>query len=500
MLSIGLLAACETGGQPSQFDGVSVYCFDDNENNQIVVHNGTQFEAVPPQYAPFTTLDGLQVCIRPPDDPAPFDYVNDWVGGGGGGDTGGTGGGSANISYPIIEAALRQRCSERCVARHDKQSGGVEYLPDGSGPYPVCEDSNWTQIITQAWHPSYGLNCIVGKSGWLVGDGSEVDWDLAPWPGPQSLPVDCDLNGDCTDYFWASLADFIMPLSGIGPIAPETRRADYLASDVGSMDLAIVIDPQQSPTAGPNDMQPVHGIAEYSAADCGQAACPLYLGNLFGTGPNAWEVDLAFDDGNGGTVVLPKSLRDVQLDLMQSVMGVRRMSDGVVAFGEGTVHMQLSFTVESCPTCDPTGDGPYTIMVENKEVLFGFFNPIPTLAGHASPAFEINLSFPFQSGFIAVNVYVEPDEHPPEAGHTLPASRRCNDPDGYLLPPSALASVDPDLDLAFQYWVVDGLFHDPSEPIPVGQHTIAVEAWDSRGAVHRSETTNFTVSQSTICM
>jgi hypothetical protein len=90
-------------------------------------------------------------------------------------------------------------------------------------------------------------------------------------------------------------------------------------------------------------------------------------------------------------------------------------------------------------------------------------------------------------GSAQLTVTVVPDEHPPTADHDLGATEECDVSTGLLLDGARSYSTDPDNDVVFELWSVDGVPCGHDCVVPAGSHLIGLEAHDSRGAVHRMD-------------
>lgn len=225
---------------------------------------------------------------------------------------------------------------------------------------------------------------------------------------------------------------------------------------------------------GVDDTQPLYGMAEYSATSCGDDVCPFFLANLSAYNTTeTWDVRVDTPVGR-----IKKQISDVQIDLLQSTLGVYNTSLDVIAFVPGSLRMRAQFTVSSCANCDHTGDGVHAFIVENDDYVF---------AEYDAGALTIDHDFAMQTGGTAtLTVTVVPDEQPPTAGHDLAATEYADDPpNGLILDASRSLSSDPDSDIVVEYWWVDGVAMEHGDVLPYGSHAVSIEAHDARGAVHR---------------
>lgn len=175
---------------------------------------------------------------------------------------------------------------------------------------------------------------------------------------------------------------------------------------------------------------------------------------------------------------MPKLISDVQIDLLQSTLGVQNMALDVVAFAPGALRMRAQFTVSSCSSCDNTGDGVHAFIVENDNYVF---------AAYDNGALTIEHEFSMQTGGTAtLTIAVVPNEYPPTAIHDLQATELADDKKGLIIDEAHSLSSDPDDDISIEFWWVDGVAVDHGGVIPPGSHTVSIEARDARGAVHRT--------------
>jgi hypothetical protein len=389
--------------------------------------------------------------------------------------------------YPEIDREIRTACSKKCK----EQSAGEPDLL-----YPalekVCEDGNWT---AQQTGPDYtptthGYQCIVPKPlNEDDPDGSLIPWDLVG--GPSSpVPVACDLDDDCADWFYPSIGRFIRTPGSAHMIDPETRFAHYLGIDGSGSQLTL--DPGQ----GTPDTQPLYGIAEYTAIDCldptGAPAdvCPFYLANLMAYNTtSSWNLRLVMTSGPPRN----KEISDVQIDLLQSTLGVHHKSLDKVAFAPGALRMRVEFEVAGNQSL---GNGTHVYLVENEDDVFADYDDGELTISHA---------FAFQNGTATLSVTVVPDEHPPLAAHDLGGVEACDvyQPSpwgGLLLDQTRSLSTDPDDDIVLEIWWVDGEPCGHGCVVPVGSHVVSLEAHDSRGAVHRTADHSIEVQSGSACI
>ena len=367
-----------------------------------------------------------------------------------------------NGEYPTVDAALRAECTAQC-----------ENKPSPSGVPYNCQDADWVAARTyNGWDPSDGYNCM-GAADLNVDDpdGSGIDWSVAGGLSTQQ-PLECDLDEDCSDWFIPNTRSFVLTPGEATLIEPETRGAQFLGVEGNGSELQIDMP---GVGVGVDDTENLYGQAEYSAVDCGHDVCPFYLANLsaFNT-TDSWDIDIAISSSSS----LPKSISNVQIDLLQSTLGVHNLALGKVAFAPGALRLQVQLTVDSCSNCGSFGNGTHVAVVENQDVVF---------ADYDDGDLDIRHSFPLQLGSATLEITVEAVERPPVAAHDISSTEVCNDPDGLRLRPSRSLSTDPDDDIVFERWLVDGAPCGSECVVPLGAHEVVLEATDSRGAIDQSE-------------
>ncbi|MEX1362751.1 MAG: hypothetical protein AB1Z98_06465 [Nannocystaceae bacterium] len=372
-----------------------------------------------------------------------------------------------NEGYPAIDDEIREQCTAQCNSNQ---------FNTAAGPQEVCEDANWSAVRTLAgWDTTVGYNCqVTGEPVGLDPDGSDVPWQLVG--GSFSpMPLDCSLDGSygesCASWFYPHVGAWVLTPGSANFIEPETRFADYLGVEGSGSQLELDMFGSGS---GVDDTEPLYGMAEYTGVDCGEDVCPFFLANLtaYNTA-DTWEVRVDTPAGR-----IPKLVTDVQIDLMQSTLGIRNMALDVVAFAPGALRLRAEFKVSSCSSCDSTSDGVHGFLLENEDYVFAHYD---------DGALTISHEFSMQSGGTAMlTVAVVPDEHPPTAIHDLGTTELADHVDGLVLDQARSQSVDPDDDIVFESWWVDGVAVGHGGVIPVGNHEVSLEARDARGAVHRT--------------
>jgi hypothetical protein len=204
--------------------------------------------------------------------------------------------------------------------------------------------------------------------------------------------------------------------------------------------------------------------------------CPFFLANLTAYNTSSsWTIVVETAAGR-----LLKELSNVQIDLLQSTLGVHHRGLDKVAFAPGALQLRVEFDVDTASGSNQTGNGTHIYVIENDEYVF---------ADYDGGSLELAHDFPFQGGDATLSLTVDAIEHPPVADHDLAAVESCDNmtPEGLVLDQSRSLSADPDDDIVLEIWWIDGTPCGHGCVVPLGSHAVAIEAHDARGAVHRSE-------------
>lgn len=441
--------------------------YDCNSDDVVCYNDGTYEVQYCKRYSNpdlVNSFPGVTICVGD-DFPAPVDLQNDWVSG----------------SYPSIETEIRDACTDRCLAQNVvNEAQWTNVQPELT---PQCDPAAWTPITTGNWQPGYSPNCFVADSP-NVDDpfGTFIDWSSAGGPpDPQTLP--CSLTDDCADLFYPHVRAHVVSPGQGQVIEPETRSARALAVDDGSSMLAVDMS-----GAGPgvDDAESLQGFAEYSTVDCGAEVCPFYLANLVAyNSTDEWNLRVESSIGR-----MHKNLSDVQIDLLQSTLGVHHMELDKVAFAPGAIRLQVKLTVGSCRDCSTLGNGDRVVVVENVDTVF---------ADYVDGSLFIDHDFPVQGGTASLSLGLVTVESAPVAQHDVGSTESCNHPEGLILDASRSFTTDPDGDLESEMWWVDGEPCMHGCVVPLGSHTVSLEAQDARGAVDRTADSTVNVAATPSC-
>jgi hypothetical protein len=336
---------------------------------------------------------------------------------------------------------------------------------------PKCVDEDWSGIQTlNGWESADEFNCPVAYSmNQSDPTGYDIPWQLVG--GTAYTETSCDLTDDCFEEFFPSVRPYTKrPRADF--IEPDSSTAHFVGVEDAGTELQI--DTAWGSGAGYDDTEPLVGWAEYTAVDCGEDVCPFYLANLGAYGSETWEIVVLSQVGK-----LAKKIGDIQIDLVQSTLGVQHMSLGKVAFPPGALSLHVSLNVGSCSTCDEFGDGVHATVLKNVDYVF---------ADYDDGELRITHTFPFQgTGTATLTLNILPAEHPPVADHDLQATEQCDDLGELLIDGTRSTSSDPDNDIVSEFWMVDGDFVGESGHVPVGSHLVSIIVEDGRGAFDQAE-------------
>lgn len=379
-------------------------------------------------------------------------------------------------SWPIHEPSLayiRKYCTEKCTE-----------IGAQNGQQYTCDEINWiifgydgvnkvfSKVLATALEDPGALNCNPELGRWKRSPaGSKVvQGDSALWPS-DSVIIDlaCATVQSCAALFDENIMGHLAQ-SSFTPPGNDEADADYLATaGIGSSTLMLRIANSDNPSQGSN---PVAGRIEYTALDCGQPTCPLYLGNLTVTNTShSW--DLHTEALNADVEVTNLHVR-----LRGPTLGVWRPATGEIYFDEQMLDLRVDFDLAVAGEPAST----VTKYVTNDAGLFG--------VRRGNNAIEwMNLSM--REGDLeayATLHYDSVDGSPPVASFSLPSTVVLGQSDAGLLVSSIPEnSTDPDGDLVWKQWLIDDQQVGSGYVILPGLHTIRREVRDSRSAFDAQE-------------
>ena len=320
-----------------------------------------------------------------------------------------------------------------------------------------CEVEGLTGAVSLQFGEGPGdLTCERAKFRNADADGSSIDWLSAP---TSRDPLDCDLNGDCCLDFTADICPFLNEADLTSTLG---KSGDYVGLSDGTSELELDF-PDPDVGADADDTHSLQVEAEYTAHPCPEETCPFYLGHLLADGDGAvWEIKIS--------KVIRKEISNLQVELVQPVLGVWSPLDGATAFQEGALALRVQFDLEG-PVVK-TDDGHYDLIVTNEATVGTF----------TDGAFSLVTSFPVDEGTGTLTLDVQPALVPPVAALNLPATLECDAWGGWVSDDSLIASFDPDAGVLFDVLVIDGAFSLPGTLVPLGAHSFSVRSENDRGA------------------
>jgi hypothetical protein len=362
-------------------------------------------------------------------------------------------------------------------------TGVCSYIGEGSGKPYTCANENWvifgydgiskifSKALATVLEDPGALNCHPpGKRKRSPAESNVVQDDSVLWPSDSS-PIDlaCSTIQSCAELFDVNVLGHLVQSSPTPP-GHDEAEADYLVTaGINSSTLWLRIDNPVNPSQGSN---PVEGRVEYTALVCGQPTCPLYLGNLTITNTSdAW--DLHSEELNADVEVT-----NLQARLRDPTLGVWRPATGEVYFDGQMLDLRVDFDV-AVADYPPVAITKY---VTNDGGLLG--------VRHGDHAIELtNLSVRDEDlEAYATLDYDSVDGSPPVASFTLPPTVVLGQFDpGLLVSSIPENSTDPDDDLDWKLWLIDGQQVAPGYVIPAGLHSIRLEVRDSRLAFDERE-------------
>lgn len=288
------------------------------------------------------------------------------------------------------------------------------------------------------------------------------------WADATSVSLACSDFLTCSGLFDEPVLIHLTHSVASLPGANEAE-ADYLVTSSGgsSSSLTLKINNPVGPSKKSNW---VGGRVEYTAAECGQSTCPFYLGNLsFNNDADVWDLysDELLDDVD---------ISNVEVRLRRPVLGVWRPSTGEIYLGDQMLDLRVEYEIS-------VGSGTPTAIVEyvtNSGDVFGQIG-----AGVMGPSVEFGGISMVDGDFEAAATldYDSPGGSPPTASFLLAPQVTLSPLESGLLVSSITNdSSDPDNDLDYNLWIVDGQQVAPGYVIPTGTHEVRLEVRDSRFA------------------
>jgi hypothetical protein len=347
----------------------------------------------------------------------------------------------------------------------------------------VCEDDNWTiygydginmifsKVIATSLEDPGALNCAPsGKRKRHPEKSKVVQDDSVLWPSDSSpIDLDCGTISSCAERFDENVLHHLVSSSPTPP-GNDEAEADYLVTTNGSSSILwLRIAHPDNPSQGSN---PVEGRIEYTALDCGQPTCPLYLGNLTLTNTSdTWDL-------HSEELSADIDVTNLHVRLRGPTLGVWRPATGEVYFDDQMLDLRVDFDLA-------VADYPpiaITKYVTNEGGLFGIRH-----GDHTIELTDLSIHDEDLEAFATLD-YDSVDGSPPVASFTLPPTVVLGQLEpGLLVSSIPEHSTDPDDDLDWKLWLIDGQQVPPSHVISPGLHSIRREVRDTRNAFDEQE-------------
>jgi hypothetical protein len=462
-------AAVATSGceENEDYDGIYVRCKPDGLN----YHVGWTPGPCPGNLCPEAKYHDRTPCFG----------QSEWLASGG--DTGGAAEneGIDRHNWPTHEPSItyiRNRCTDMC------NDATVEWNPHTNQPMPPpeCDPENWQlqnkagQVGSLIQNPGE-LTCYTPQSDNKAGS-NPAGTDVIPagttprWQSDGAyISLACGDYLDCAGEFKQNLMRFLSPSNPSDLPRDDASEADYLAtsSATSSSLLTLTVDNSGTPSS---DSDWVAGRIEYTALDCGLATCPFFLGNLVLTNDaDTW--DLWSADFNADVDVT-----DIDARLRWPALGVWRPATGEVYLPAE----MLDFQVRADVKIGSWTPFPVTRVATNASNVFGELS--------STGAIELS-GLELTDGELTAAADVEWDSvdgEPPVASISV-ASTVSIPPGhaGYPITSITNNSSDPDNDLTYTLWFVDGEQVADTYAIPSGSHTVRISVFDGRFAFDTAE-------------
>lgn len=376
--------------------------------------------------------------------------------------------------WPIHEPSLtyiKDHCTERCSYFHNPLSGEVY----------DCEDNDWvifgkegnSHVEADQLQDPGALTCWpwyaeANKSHIDPGDTFIITSGSPQWPSDNAYLVSaCSDFETCGNLFDENVMGHLVKRN-MDEIVDNESEADYLlTSAVGSSSSLTFKIHNPPPINTSQESNWVGGRMEYTALDCGSSTCPFYLGNLTLTNTtDTWDL---YSDAESDDV----DIENVVVRLRRPVLGLWRPSTGEIFIGDKMLDLRVDLDIT-------IGGGSPTSVTQhgtNAGEIFGEVSALYTIeftnlvitAGDMEA--EADLDYNTVDGEPPVaSLTLGPVYDLPSGISTLQLS---NIPNG---------SADPDSDLDYELWIVDGNQVASTHQMGVGGHTVRLEVRDSRYA------------------
>jgi hypothetical protein len=379
---------------------------------------------------------------------------------------------------------IKNKCTQKCRLAHKAPPAPPNPDSEEDQDYAyVCEEDNWiinglgkvglfaAYIDALELEDPGKLNCTpwYGRS-----NKSHIDpgiTNIIPGGTPRWPSDGVDLVSACGDFeTCASLFDepvlSHLVRRNMDELTDDESEADFLATSsiMSSSSLLLKLNHPNEPSQASNW---VGGRIEYTALDCGDSTCPFYLGHM--TLTNTTDTWSLYSDAESDHL----DVENIEIRLRRPVLGLWRPATGEVYLGDEMLDFSIGFDLT-------IGDASPTTMTKyatNDGHIFGGVGPDHTLEFTGLSVSDGDLTAIADIDDDSV------DGQPPVASITLgPTYALPNDASGLQLSDITNHSSDPDDDLSYQLWIVDGVQVASTHQMGVGPHTIRLEVRDSRYA------------------
>lgn len=253
-------------------------------------------------------------------------------------------------------------CSQTCQKTIGGQNNKCE-IAGWKGAEPVNPD-----VLNSTCDPNEYFHDLGGDILWLDGVQS---------PKRQ---LKCDLKGTCGDLFGVEIADKLK-----GEVRSPDDRESSGAEQAADLQLQV--------TYGKASALQLEGHIEFSTLDCGEEACPIYLGDVdLSQAQASWPVLL--DLGAFGRI--DKQVSNVHARLARPALGIA-LEDGQIAFPAEALLFRVEVDVA----------GATHLLLENGKQSFWMRNPEVVLGRLVDGSLELKMDLPTEFGGVQVKAYAE---------------------------------------------------------------------------------------------
>jgi hypothetical protein len=449
-----LSVACKPPPPP---DGLRIYC----DGTAVDLHwwarptNCSAYDGTC-----YTKKDRFELCIDPNAQIAETGFdQEDWVN-----DT-------ESLDY------IRGECIKECGTHNSPYAHYADLAPKCADVKDVWAINNYEGLPTP--DPGHAiadpghLSCKISENSNLHPKPSPSDLTvIAPgtaprWPSTSEyIELICDNFRDCSEEFVAPILGYLFYEDVNADWGNDMGRADYLArtsvDTASTLTLAI-----HNPNSGiSSDIHAVEGRIEYSAPDCGEMECPLYVANMTLANPvDAWGLWAEFEAEY-------VHITDVRARLRRPVLGIWNTVTNEVYIGEGMMEVYIEATAAVDGNLQTA-----SFFVVNDADIFGELREGGAVSFASLTATD--------GAMLVMQANLDYDvltDGPPTADIGLPTTVPAPTDSGLPISSIVDGSSDNDNDIDTKLWIVDGQQRAHDYVIPTGSHTLVLEVEDERGA------------------